>query len=134
MSDVAFSFVTAVFTIGGLAGSLVANLIIDSSGRRGTHRLCAILVVVGTAFMGLGSSLILFLLGRCVQFYSRLNKFHQIISQVYHWDCFWTWLMCRSDLPRRNCSISHFWRRWLVLTPFVSPDFDTFAFQLSLPN
>lgn len=64
MSDVAFSFVTAIFTIGGLAGSLVANLIIDSSGRRGTHRLCAILVVIGTAFMGLGTSLLSLLLGR----------------------------------------------------------------------
>jgi MFS family permease len=64
MSQVAFSFVTAIFTIGGLCGSLVANLIMDSIGRRGTLRLGAILVVIGTAFMGLGTSLFPFLLGR----------------------------------------------------------------------
>jgi len=64
MSQVAFSFLTAIFTIGGLSGSLVANIIMDGVGRRGTHRLCAVLVLIGTAFMGLGTSLFPFLLGR----------------------------------------------------------------------
>jgi MFS family permease len=64
MSQVAFSFVTAIFTIGGLSGSLVANMVMDSIGRRGTHRLGAVLVLIGTAFMGLGTSLFPFLLGR----------------------------------------------------------------------
>jgi len=64
MSDVAFSFVTAIFTVGGLAGSLVANLVVDSWGRRGTQRLCAIFIGIGSALMGLTSSLSILLVGR----------------------------------------------------------------------
>jgi len=64
MSQVAFSFLTAIFTIGGLSGSLVANITMDTIGRRGTHRLCAVLVLIGTACMGLGTSPFPFLLGR----------------------------------------------------------------------
>lgn len=64
MSDLTFSLLTAIFTIGGLAGSLVANLVMDSSGRRGSNRICAIFMAVGTALMGLSNSLILLLLGR----------------------------------------------------------------------
>ena len=64
MSQLAFSFVTAIFTIGGLVGSLVANLVIDASGRRATHRLCAVLTLIGTAFIGMGSSLFPLLFGR----------------------------------------------------------------------
>jgi len=64
MSDVEFSFVTAIFTVGGLAGSLVANLVMDRWGRRGTHRLCAIFIGIGTAFMGLTSSIFFLVLGR----------------------------------------------------------------------
>lgn len=64
MSQFAFSFLTAVFTIGGLVGSIAASSVMDSSGRRGTHRLCAILVAVGTAFMGLGTSFFPLLFGR----------------------------------------------------------------------
>ncbi|KAF9532430.1 general substrate transporter [Crepidotus variabilis] len=64
MSGFVFSFVTAVFTIGGLTGSLVANLVMDSKGRRGTHRICAFFVVTGNVFMGFGSSIFSLSLGR----------------------------------------------------------------------
>ncbi len=64
MSDLTFSLLTAIFTIGGLAGSLVANLVMDSSGRRGSNRICAIFMALGTALMGLSNSLIWLLLGR----------------------------------------------------------------------
>ena len=67
MSNLAFSLVTAIFTIGGLAGSLVANLVMDSYGRHRTHRLCAILFVIGTALMGLSTSVLALLLGRYVR-------------------------------------------------------------------
>jgi len=78
MSNLAFSLVTAIFTIGGLAGSLVANLVMDKYGRHGTHRLCAILVVIGTAVMGLSTSVFALLLGRYVRVssepYTNLKK------------------------------------------------------------
>ncbi|KAJ3503651.1 hypothetical protein NLJ89_g8336 [Agrocybe chaxingu] len=66
MSDLTFSLVTAIFTVGGLAGSLLANSFIDSWGRRGTHRFCAILVALGAALMGLSSNLYFLLLGRVI--------------------------------------------------------------------
>lgn len=66
MSDLAFSTVTAVFTLGGLAGSLVANLLTDSRGRRGGLRVCSIFMAVGAALMGISSSVALLVFGRCV--------------------------------------------------------------------
>ncbi|CAA7270174.1 unnamed protein product [Cyclocybe aegerita] len=66
MSDLTFSLVTAIFTVGGLAGSLLANSFIDSWGRRGTHRFCAILVALGAALMGLSSNIYFLLLGRVI--------------------------------------------------------------------
>ncbi|KAF8197389.1 general substrate transporter [Pholiota molesta] len=64
MSDVTFSLLTAIFTIGGLAGSLVANLVMDSVGRRGSNRICAIFMAIGTALMGISNSLYILLIGR----------------------------------------------------------------------
>ncbi|KAF8964121.1 general substrate transporter [Flammula alnicola] len=64
MSDLTFSLVTSIFTIGGLAGSLVAHLVMDNLGRRGTHRICAIFIGIGAAFMGLSNSLVFILFGR----------------------------------------------------------------------
>ncbi|KAF9532431.1 general substrate transporter [Crepidotus variabilis] len=64
MSDLEFSFVTSVLAIGGLCGSMVANLVIDSRGRRGTHWLCAVFGGVGNVFMGLGGSIFALSFGR----------------------------------------------------------------------
>jgi CCR4-NOT transcription complex subunit 1 len=64
MSDVTFSFVSSIFTVGGLAGSLFANLIMDKWGRRGAHRICAFLIALGSAFMGLSNSVFFLLVGR----------------------------------------------------------------------
>ncbi|KAF8876044.1 general substrate transporter [Gymnopilus junonius] len=64
MSDFTFSFLTVIFSIGGLAGSLVAGPIIDRWGRKGTNRICTILIAVGAIFMGLGNSVTLLLFGR----------------------------------------------------------------------
>ena len=64
MSDITFSLVTSIFTVGGLGGSLFANLVMDKWGRRGTHRISAILMAFGTAFMGLSTSVSMFLIGR----------------------------------------------------------------------
>ena len=64
MSDVTFSFVSSIFTVGGLAGSLFANLIMDKWGRKGAHRICAFLIALGSAFMGLSNSVSLLLVGR----------------------------------------------------------------------
>lgn len=64
MSDFTFSLVTSIFTVGGLAGSLVANLVMDRWGRRGTNRICTVFIAIGTVLMGLSNSVFLLLLGR----------------------------------------------------------------------
>ncbi|KAJ2916836.1 hypothetical protein MD484_g3595, partial [Candolleomyces efflorescens] len=64
MSDVTFSLVTSVFTIGGLAGSSIANLITDARGRKGALRVCAILMTLGAALMGVSRSVLLLMVGR----------------------------------------------------------------------
>ena len=64
MTDSTFSLVTSIFTVGGLAGSLFANLIMDKWGRRGAHRISAILMASGAAFMGLSNSVSPLLIGR----------------------------------------------------------------------
>lgn len=67
MSDFSFSVVTAVFTVGGLAGSLVANLVMDRWGRKGAARASALLVSVGAGMMGISGSIGLLGLGRYCQ-------------------------------------------------------------------
>ena len=64
MSDVTFSILTSIFTVGGLAGSLVANLVMDRWGRRGANLICAVIIGIGAALMGVTNSLFLLLLGR----------------------------------------------------------------------
>lgn len=64
MSESIFSVVTAVFTIGGLIGSLSANIIMDSRGRKGATRLSALFTAGGAALMGLSNSVVLLGLGR----------------------------------------------------------------------
>ncbi|KAJ6500428.1 general substrate transporter [Mycena sanguinolenta] len=64
MSDFTFSVVTAVFTVGGLAGSLVANLIMDRWGRRGAARFSSLLVAIGAGLMTVSTSVSILGLGR----------------------------------------------------------------------
>jgi len=64
MSELIFSVVTAVFTVGGLIGSLSANLVMDSRGRKSATTVSAICTAGGTALMGLSNSVTLLGLGR----------------------------------------------------------------------
>ncbi|KAJ7197227.1 general substrate transporter, partial [Mycena pura] len=64
MSDFTFSVVTAVFTVGGLGGSMVANVVMDRWGRRGAARASSILVAVGAGLMCVGASVGILGLGR----------------------------------------------------------------------
>ncbi|KAJ7093162.1 general substrate transporter [Mycena epipterygia] len=64
MSDFKFSVVTAVFTVGGLAGSLVSNLVMDRWGRKGAARASSLLVAVGAGLMCVSASVGILGLGR----------------------------------------------------------------------
>ncbi|KAF7440921.1 hypothetical protein PC9H_001270 [Pleurotus ostreatus] len=64
MDDFTFSAVTAVFTIGGLLGSVVANLVTDKYGRKGATRASALLAALGTAFMTVAGSVGIMAFGR----------------------------------------------------------------------
>ena len=66
MSDATFSVVTSVYTVGGLLGSLVANVVMDRWGRKGAVRASAVMFVVGSAIMGISASLSPLILGRYV--------------------------------------------------------------------
>ncbi|KAJ7286004.1 general substrate transporter [Mycena rebaudengoi] len=56
MSDFTFSVVTAVFTVGGLAGSLIASMVMDRWGRRGAARASSLFIAVGSALMCISAS------------------------------------------------------------------------------
>ncbi|KXN90498.1 hypothetical protein AN958_04170 [Leucoagaricus sp. SymC.cos] len=64
MSDFVFSFVTAIFTVGGLLGSLVANVVMDQYGRRGASKVTALLLAVGAGLMSISSSVTSLSFGR----------------------------------------------------------------------
>lgn len=64
MSDLVFSVVTAIFTVGGLAGSLGANIVMERWGRKGAVRISAQFVAVGAGLMGLSGSVFVLGLGR----------------------------------------------------------------------
>ncbi|KAG6909823.1 hypothetical protein DXG01_015096 [Tephrocybe rancida] len=66
MSEFAFSVITAIFTIGGLAGSLVANLVMDRWGRKGATIISALLTCVGAGLMGVSTSVGVLGFGRFV--------------------------------------------------------------------
>ena len=61
-----FSVVTAVYTIGGLLGSLIANVVMDRYGRKGAVCASGGLVVLGSGLMGISGSLTPLIIGRCV--------------------------------------------------------------------
>jgi len=64
MSDFIFSFVTVIFTVGGLVGSLTANIIIDRHGRKGASLATALLVAIGAGFMSVSGSVATLSFGR----------------------------------------------------------------------
>jgi len=64
MNDFTFSAVTAIYTIGGFFGSVVANVIMDKWGRKGATRVSAASVVLGTGIMAGSSTVFPMGLGR----------------------------------------------------------------------
>ncbi|KII88903.1 hypothetical protein PLICRDRAFT_40541 [Plicaturopsis crispa FD-325 SS-3] len=64
MSDATFSVVTAVFTVGGLAGSLCSNLVMDRWGRKAAIRASALHTALGAGLMTVSASITPLLLGR----------------------------------------------------------------------
>ncbi|EJD53350.1 general substrate transporter [Auricularia subglabra TFB-10046 SS5] len=64
MNDNQFSFVTSVFTIGGLVGSLLANVALDRLGRKGSTRLNGLLIALGAATMAAAHSVPVLVAGR----------------------------------------------------------------------
>lgn len=72
MDDVVFSAVTSVYTVGGLLGSLISNIIIDRYGRKGGARGNAVLVALGTALMAFSTNVPTLIVGRYVMIFVRL--------------------------------------------------------------
>lgn len=64
MSDLTFSFITAIFTVGGLSGSLCANVIMDKWGRKGATKASGVLIGMGSLMMAISSSVGILGLGR----------------------------------------------------------------------
>ncbi|KAF9052782.1 general substrate transporter [Panaeolus papilionaceus] len=64
ISDWSFSVLTSIFTIGGLVGSLLADFVMNSRGRKGTHRFCTYFLGSGALIMAVGPSLPYLLVGR----------------------------------------------------------------------
>ncbi len=56
MSDALFGVITAFFTLGGLLGSLSANLIMDNVGRRGALLTNPMLIAVGSGIFSVSNS------------------------------------------------------------------------------
>ncbi|TBU28924.1 general substrate transporter [Dichomitus squalens] len=64
MDDATFSVVTSVYTVGGLLGSLGANIIMDRWGRKGAVLASSFITVIGAGFMGVAASLSPLVIGR----------------------------------------------------------------------
>jgi CCR4-NOT transcription complex subunit 1 len=64
MSNFVFSFVTAIFTVGGLLGSLMSNMIMDRYGRKGASKVTALLLAVGAGLMSVSTSVTTLSFGR----------------------------------------------------------------------
>ncbi|KAL0578417.1 Bifunctional purine biosynthesis protein PurH [Marasmius crinis-equi] len=64
MDNFVFSVVTSVFTVGGLIGSAIANIFMDKYGRRGSARISAFCVALGSAIMGLSGGVTALSFGR----------------------------------------------------------------------
>ncbi|GBE82524.1 Probable metabolite transport protein [Sparassis crispa] len=66
MSDATFSVVTSVYTVGGLSGSLGANLVMDRWGRKGAVLTSSVAMAFGAGMMGVAASLTPLVIGRLV--------------------------------------------------------------------
>ncbi|KAM5531819.1 hypothetical protein V8D89_014518 [Ganoderma adspersum] len=64
MDDPTFSVLTSVYTVGGLLGSLGANIIMDRWGRKGAVLTSAFIMAIGAGFMGVAASLSPLIFGR----------------------------------------------------------------------
>ena len=64
MSDSTFSLVTAIFTLGGLAASLGANIVMDKRGRKAAVKFSGFMNFLGSALMTVGSGVNVMLVGR----------------------------------------------------------------------
>lgn len=64
MSDATFSVVTSVYTVGGLLGSMGANVVMDRWGRKGAGRISALATTIGAGLMAVSGSLSILLIGR----------------------------------------------------------------------
>lgn len=73
MSDATFSLVTSMFTVGGLLGSLSANLAMDRYGRKGASCFSAMFNTAGAVISSLAPSVTLMALGR-FDFFPNFNK------------------------------------------------------------
>lgn len=64
MTDATFSVVTSIYTVGGLTGSMAANVAMDRLGRRGASKLSAAMTALGALLMAVSSSVVSLLVGR----------------------------------------------------------------------
>ncbi|KAI8998903.1 general substrate transporter [Trametes punicea] len=64
MDDATFSLLTSIYTVGGLLGSVGANVVMDRWGRKGACLASAFVMAVGAGFMGVAASLSPLLIGR----------------------------------------------------------------------
>ncbi|KAI6043128.1 general substrate transporter [Pisolithus marmoratus] len=66
MSDATFSLVTSLFTVGGLCGSLLANIAMDRHGRKGATRISSVCNAVGALLSAMAASVTAIAVGRFV--------------------------------------------------------------------
>ncbi|OJT14181.1 hypothetical protein TRAPUB_9292 [Trametes pubescens] len=64
MDDATFSVLTSVYTVGGLLGSLGANVVMDRWGRKGACLASAFIMAVGAGFMAVSATLPPLVIGR----------------------------------------------------------------------
>lgn len=64
MSNATFGFVTSIFTIGGLVGSLSSSYWMNKFGRKGAAKVNAAFILLGSVLLMLASSAKMLVLGR----------------------------------------------------------------------
>ncbi|KAF8626160.1 hypothetical protein AX15_005051 [Amanita polypyramis BW_CC] len=64
MSLFSFSVITSIFTVGGLVGSMFANLVMERWGRKGATKLSAFFITCGAGIMGLSTNVYALAIGR----------------------------------------------------------------------
>ncbi|KAI0332096.1 general substrate transporter [Cubamyces sp. BRFM 1775] len=64
MDNPTFSVLTSIYTVGGLLGSVGANVVMDRWGRKGACLASAFIMAIGAGFMGVAASLSPLVIGR----------------------------------------------------------------------